>query len=355
MARRRIAAVALWGIGIGAGGLAAAHWENGPKVSKDAKFLRTIPLNAIGVVAHYAASVPIPKPLRKHAYTSYCSVTGCDASEVDAKLEDFYSLANFFQRRIQQDLRPIDDVADLIAPCDGRVVAAGPVGAYGSIEVKGIKYRIRDLMGASDREPLAESSVAVTDREESGSRLWYAVIHIGPEHSHRFVSPAKWTMRNKRYIEGYLLWMNPDIDGLYTQNERVVVLGGWDHGFFGMAAVGAAGRGSIALDDDKEPFIPRLRPKLGRVTNKRYDDIKVIHPGASLGHFRLGSAILVLFEAPEHGLQFSVKPGESVKLGEPLVTIDKSNVKKRTSPEQKVRVEHPRNSSPSRSTFRRTW
>ncbi|PXF45445.1 Phosphatidylserine decarboxylase proenzyme [Gracilariopsis chorda] len=336
-------------------GLAAAHWQNGPNVSKDAKLLRTVPLNAIGIVAHYTASIPIPKPLRKHAYTSYCSVTGCDASEVDAQLEDFYSLADFFARRIRQDLRPIDRLADLITPCDGQVMAAGPVGAYGSIDVKGIKYRIRDLMGATEREPLAESSVAVADREESGSRLWYVVIHIGPEHSHRFVSPAKWTLRSRRYIEGYLLWMNSDVDGLYTQNERVAVLGGWDHGFFAMAAVGAAGRGSIVLDGDEEPFTPRLQPKLGQVTNKSYEELKILQPGDSVGHFRLGSAILVLFEAPEQGLQFEVKPGESVKLGERLVTIENSTVKKRVSHKQEVRVGNHRTSSPSRSTFRRTW
>ncbi|KAI0563046.1 Phosphatidylserine decarboxylase [Gracilaria domingensis] len=342
----------LLGTGIGFGALAAAHSKEGPRVSKDAKALRAVPLNAIGIAAHYAASVPIPRPLRDVTYSRYCSVVGCNVSEADRSLEEFRSLAEFFARGIRKELRPIDRVGDLIVPCDGHVVAAGPVGAYGAIDVKGVKYRIRDLMGASEREPLAVTSVDVADRKESGSRLWYVLIHIGPEHCHRFVSPAKWIVKNRRNIEGYLLWMNPEIEDLYTQNERVAITGRWAHGFFAMTAVGAAGRGSIALDVDGESFKPRLLPSIGQVAIQAFEEDKSLERGDPLGHFRLGSALVLLFEAPEDGLRFAVKSGDSVKLGQSLITVE-------GSPSHDLKPESrgskTEKGSPSRVKFRRAW
>ncbi|CAN8062741.1 unnamed protein product [Agarophyton chilense] len=351
---RMIGRLAILSTGIGFGALAAAHCNEGPQVSKNAQALRVVPLNMIGIAAHYAASVPIPRPFRNATYSSYCSLVGCDASEADKNLEEFRSLADFFARRIRVDLRPIDQQGNMIVPCDGHVLAAGPVGAYGSIDVKGLKYRIHDLMGASEREPLAVTSVAVADRKESGSRLWYVVIHIGPENCHRFVSPARWIVKDRRNIEGYLLWMNPQIEGLYTQNERVAVVGKWDYGLLAVAAVGAAGRGSIVLEADGEPFEPRLRPKLGQVSVRAFDEDKRLERGEWLGQFRLGSAIVLLFEAPEANLRFEIQAGDFVKLGQQLVIVE-------GSPSPKVKLEaqdlktKKGTSSPSRARFRRAW
>ena len=46
-------------------------------------------------------------------------------------------------------------------------------------------------------------------------------------------------------------WAVKTMPGLFTLNERVLLLGRWDHGFFSFAAVGAYNVGSIALNVDK--------------------------------------------------------------------------------------------------------
>jgi phosphatidylserine decarboxylase len=54
---------------------------------------------------------------------------------------------------------------------------------------------------------------------------------------------------------GYLLPVAPVIanlvHGLFDMNERVAVLGEWQHGFFSLTAVGATNVGSIRLDFDQ--------------------------------------------------------------------------------------------------------
>lgn len=46
-------------------------------------------------------------------------------------------------------------------------------------------------------------------------------------------------------------WAVKAMPGLFTLNERIVLLGTWMHGFFSYAAVGAFNVGSISLSMEK--------------------------------------------------------------------------------------------------------
>ena len=46
-------------------------------------------------------------------------------------------------------------------------------------------------------------------------------------------------------------WAARTMPGLFALNERAVLLGHWEHGFFSFAAVGAYNVGSIRLEVDK--------------------------------------------------------------------------------------------------------
>lgn len=56
----------------------------------------------------------------------------------------------------------------------------------------------------------------------------------------------------RRATPGELLSVNPGImqmvQGLFVFNERVVLKGQWQHGFFAMTAIGATNVGSIAIN-----------------------------------------------------------------------------------------------------------
>lgn len=341
----------VWVLGL----LQHPHVEESPPLVNKLSSFRAVPLNIIGVMTYYASSIPVPTVLRSSVYRSYCRAVGCDALEADKDLSEYTSLAEFFGRGIRQKLRPIEIDAPLVVPCDGIVVGAGPVGAYGSIEVKNQKYRIRDLMGAAEREPLAATSVAVADRKESGSRLWYVVMHLEPRHCHRFSSPGSWWLLERRHIPGFLLWLKPIIDSLYTENERVVLLGHWEHGMFAMTAVGAAGRGSIKMDVEDKAFRPYLLPRNQRISRKDYDSPKRLSAGEALGGFRLGSAIVLVFEAPEAGFSFDVKTGDEVKTGQRLATITAIEGTSKSIPKPPKLARYQGDEAPSRRRFRRAW
>lgn len=46
-------------------------------------------------------------------------------------------------------------------------------------------------------------------------------------------------------------WAARTMPGLFAVNERVLISGVWEHGFFSMIAVGALNVGSITLEHDK--------------------------------------------------------------------------------------------------------
>ena len=46
-------------------------------------------------------------------------------------------------------------------------------------------------------------------------------------------------------------WAVKTMPGLFTLNERVLLLGKWEHGFFSFAAVGALIVGSVSLTIDE--------------------------------------------------------------------------------------------------------
>jgi predicted deacylase len=43
-----------------------------------------------------------------------------------------------------------------------------------------------------------------------------------------------------------------------------------------------------------------------------------VERGSPLGRLRLGSAVVLVFEAPVGGLQFDVRPGDVVRAGDPI-------------------------------------
>lgn len=366
MAQRRVGhqmfALATGGLATGVGAIAAAHSKEGPPTGQAANLLRALPLNAIGLTAGYISAIPIPRPLRASVFSYYCSLVGCDPLESDRPLDEFSSLAAFFARSLRSDARSVDSSGTLVSPADGVIMALGPVGAFGTIEVKGSKYRIRDLLAASEREPLSVSSVAVADRsrqfESESMRLWYAVLHMSPGHCHRFSSPARWMCAARRHVAGYLLWLNPQIEGLYTQNERVVLVGTWSHGLFTMTAVGAAGRGTIALDFEKDICRPGIRTACGHIDHHGYKSPVALAAGDSIGGFLLGSAIVLVFEAPENEFEFTAQAGDSIRTGEKLGDV------KAPSTDKPATISGPLNDElasstnapqSGRSRFQRAW
>lgn len=194
------------------------------------------------------------------------------------------------------------------------------------------------------------------------TKLYYIVIYLAPGDYHRFHSPVSWVCTSRRHFAGELFSVSPYVQrtlpGLFTLNERVVLLGRWKYGFFSYTPVGATNVGSIKINFDKElrtnslttdteadrqalaakergetysgfseAVYEKASPVLGGYALKR---------GEEMGGFQLGSSIVIVFEAPagqrtnsldkggleggdtKGGWTWNCERGQKVKVGQAL-------------------------------------
>ncbi len=234
--------------------------------------------------------------------------------------------------------------------------------------MNGISYTLPNLFSGSQQstskgkdqstKPLASSEAEVTadlattqpwwspfNTTSSPSRLYYAVVYLAPGDYHRFHSPVSWVCTSRRHFAGELYSVSPYVQrtlpGLFTLNERVVLLGRWKHGFFSYTSVGATNVGSIKINFDKElrtnslttdtvadqqaaQAAERGEPYSG-FSEASYEAASKVLGGHALkrgeevGGFALGSSIVLVFEAPAgDGWKWTVENGQRVKYGEAL-------------------------------------
>lgn len=198
---------------------------------------------------------------------------------------------------------------------------------------------------------------------ETPTALYYCVVYLAPGDYHRFHSPVSWVVESRRHFAGELYSVSPylvrTLPGLFTLNERVVLLGKWKHGFFSYTPVGATNVGSIVVNFDRELRTNSLltdtqadhaaeeaqkkgEPYSGyaEATYKAASSVLGGHPlkrGEEMGGFQLGSTIVMVFEAPKGrrptldegfmgadgqgrkgGWKWCIEKGMHVKVGEKL-------------------------------------
>ena len=161
------------------------------------------------------------------------------------------------------------------------------------------------------------------------NRLYFFVVYLAPGDYHRFHSPAPWVVERRRHFTGDLFSVSPYIANrlkdLFVLNERVALLGRWKYGFFSMVPVGATNVGSIRINFDES-----LRTNTRQMSHPVHTFTEATYSGASkilqgqpllageeMGGFRLGSTIVLVFEAPRD-FEFTVRPGDKIKVGQEL-------------------------------------
>jgi len=160
------------------------------------------------------------------------------------------------------------------------------------------------------------------------NKLFFLVVYLAPGDYHRFHSPTSWVVERRRHFTGDLFSVSPYIANrmkdLFVLNERVALLGRWKYGFYSMVPVGATNVGSIRINFDES-----LRTNTRQITHPAHTFTEAVYTSASIlqgqpllageemGGFRLGSTIVMVFEAPKNWT-FTVKAGETIKVGEAL-------------------------------------
>jgi phosphatidylserine decarboxylase len=249
-------------------------------------------------------------------------------------------------------------------------------------QVNGISYTIPNLLSGSPEEshkgPKIEDQAAVPSSPgavsevradlalgekpwydilspDNRTALYYAVVYLAPGDYHRYHSPANWVVERRRHFAGELYSVSPylqrTLPGLFTLNERVVLLGRWRWGFFSYTPVGATNVGSIMVNFDRElrtnslltdtaadraaeEAAARGEPYSG-FAEATYSAASAVlgghalRRGEEMGGFKLGSTIVLVFEAPiaEHpgakgGFTWAVEKGQKVKMGQALGYVE---------------------------------
>ena len=194
--------------------------------------------------------------------------------------------------------------------------------------------------------------------------LYYIVFYLAPGDYHRFHSPASWVVEKRRHFAGELYSVSPylqrTLPGLFTLNERVVLLGRWRWGFFSYTPVGATNVGSIKINFDRElrtnslttdtaadraaeEAANRGEPYSGFAEATYGEASKILgghalRKGEEMGGFQLGSSIVLVFEAPKGrrksfdegwaggtrkgGWQWKVEQGQKVKYGQAIGWVE---------------------------------
>ncbi|KAI9651790.1 MAG: phosphatidylserine decarboxylase 1 [Trizodia sp. TS-e1964] len=193
------------------------------------------------------------------------------------------------------------------------------------------------------------------------SALYYVVIYLAPGDYHRFHSPTSWVVERRRHFAGELYSVSPylqrSLPGLFTLNERVVLLGRWRWGFFSFIPVGATNVGSIKINFDSElrtnslttdTAADRAAEEASRRGEQYSGYAEATYEGASnllrgyalkrgeeMGGFQLGSTVVLVFEAPRANLaasktdsnirpgwRWALEKGQKVRMGEALGWVD---------------------------------
>ena len=210
-----------------------------------------------------------------------------DLSEAERKtVNAYHSFNDFFTRALDPSARPFpSDPQTIISPVDGLLSQQGRLQAGQIIQAKNQNFSSLSLLGGTPND---------ADPFVSGD---FITLYLSPKDYHRVHMPIEGHLTRMISIPGRLFSVNPKtlnkIDHLFARNERVVCLFETPVGKLAVVFVGAMIVGSISTR-----WAGVITPPHGLSTTKSWDypEKPFFKRGEEIGHFCLGSTIVLLFE-----------------------------------------------------------
>jgi len=248
--------------------------------------LTALPKLAISRTSGWLARLPLPSALRPWLYGRFARRYGCDIEEAELKPADYRCLADFFQRGLRPDARPIDPQATLVWPCDGKIVTSGAIHDGRIPQIKGTDFSIRDLLIDN----------ALGEALRSGT---HATIYLAPGDYHRVHSPFSGEVLTHTHLPGGLFPVNPgavnNIENLFIRNERHVL--------------------QYRLEDGRAAAVVLVAALNVGDTLIHSPCPRQVSIGEEIGRFGLGSTVIVLV-APGTPQWESLSPETIVRVGQ---------------------------------------
>ncbi len=206
----------------------------------------------------------------------------------EALITDPYQYGNFnelFTRHLNPEVRPIAaGIHDLISPADGQISQIGKIQQGQIFQAKGRHFTVQNLLGNNSKE---------AEIFKDGAFL---TIYLAPENYHRVHMPLDGHLSQMIYIPGRLFSVNAKtvdcISNLFARNERVIALFNTSIGRVAIVLVGAMIVGSIETIWAGTITPPRKQS----IHTWNYDNPIYLKRGEEMGHFKLGSTVILLFE-----------------------------------------------------------
>lgn len=252
----------------------------------------------------------------------------------EAAVEDLHhyrNLSEFFRRRLKHAVRPLCASSCLLSPADGKILHFGSVKNLEVEQVKGVTYNLENFLGPQRSTVTDSLSIRDDLLSSPDNDLFHVVVYLAPGDYHCFHSPTEWRVVLRRHFPGSLMSVSPGVarwvKELFCLNERVVLTGQWQYGFFSFTAVGATNVGSIRIYFDQELQTNTPLYSQGSFHDHSYvsrGDVAeggvALQKGEAMGEFNLGSTIVLLFEAPKD-FTFCLKHGQPIRVGEGLGSL----------------------------------
>ncbi|MGD9923005.1 MAG: archaetidylserine decarboxylase [Pseudorhodoplanes sp.] len=222
----------------------------------------------------------------------------------EAKKARFSSMHDCFTRELKEGARPIDrDPSILVSPCDAIVGACGRVDGDQVLQVKGLPYRLADLVS----DPQFE-------RTYRNGR--YVTLRLTASMYHRFHAPYDCTVEQVTAISGDTWNVNPialkRVERLFCRNERAVIRTRLPSGdLITLVPVAAILVASIRLHFLDLTLGMHYRGARTMPCAVRLDK------GQEMGWFEHGSTIIV-FAPGCFELQHGIREGTTIRVGQPL-------------------------------------
>jgi len=252
------------------------------------------------------ASKEFPSTLQRMINKAYVILMKVDLQEFEEA--SFYkSLNKLFTRRFKTRRLFNIHKQTFISPCDSIISAYGTIEHSTALQIKGFHYNISRLLG----DYISKES---KNKLEGGD---FINFYLSPRDYHRYHAPIDMRITKAVHIPGKLYPVNftwlRKIDNLFIENERVVLeCYTKEDKLFYMIFVGALNVGKIAFTFDAS-IQTNARTDLQRYYH--YDNLSLTK-GEELGHFEMGSTIVMLFE--KELIDFDLGHVHNVKFGQPI-------------------------------------
>jgi phosphatidylserine decarboxylase len=220
--------------------------------------------------------------------------------------EAYPDFNHFFIRQLKPELRPITSHG-IASPVDGTIAQIGRIYQNQLLQAKNFYYSLETLLGGD---------AALANTFHDGA---FATLYLAPRDYHRVHMPLSGELVQSIYLPGNLFSVNrmtsEIIPNLFTRNERLVTIFETQAGKMAVILVGAMIVGNI-----QTVWMDKPARSTGRKLFTPENKIQ-LNTGAELGHFTLGSTVIVLFEKNKTTWANALRADSTVQFGQEMGNI----------------------------------